>query len=251
MPGKTKLFECSNRTGMSSKYYDRLFPTDSPPKSLHKFSYFPKLPPEVQAMIWKAAAADDKSRIVEFFIKKDEPKQEKELRFHHQPPALLHVNQQARKWTIRYLQAFLGREHCFIDHRKDVVFMEDSIVPKVYASWIRDEISRYRPEVEKKIRFLVMGGIDGYSSMRDLEKCGYANFGKIVLEKQEGDLTPEQKAHLRSSWVCKPRPDLPSKDYHYISQSLDEECELSLLTEQQMTRKVCSHSPSRTPLNVS
>jgi hypothetical protein len=31
-------------------------------------------------MIWKAAAADDKSRIVEFFIKKEEAKQGKELR---------------------------------------------------------------------------------------------------------------------------------------------------------------------------
>lgn len=54
---------------MSSKYYDRLFPTESPPKSLQNFTYFPKFPLEVQAMIWKTAAADDKSRIVEFFIK--------------------------------------------------------------------------------------------------------------------------------------------------------------------------------------
>ena len=120
--------------------------------------------------------------------------------------------------------------------------MEDSIVPKVYASWVRDEISRYRPEVEKKIRFLVMGGIDGYSSMRDLEKCGYANLEKIVLEKQEGDLTPEQKAHLSPSWVSKPRPDLPSKEYHCVS--LDEERELSLLTGQQMVRKARSYAPS-------
>jgi len=119
--------------------------------------------------------------------------------------------------------------------------MEDSIVPRVYASWIRDEKSRYKPEVEKKVRFLVMGGRDGYSSIGDLEKCGYANLEKIVLEKQEGDLTPEQKGHLSPSWVCMPRPDLPSKDYHYVS--LDEERELSLLTEQQMTREVRSHSP--------
>ena len=117
MPCKTKIFECSNRTGMSSKYYDHLFPTESPSKSLHKFSYFPKLPSEVQAMIWKVAAADDKSRIVEFFIKKDEAKQEKELSIHHQPPALLHVNQQAWKWTIKYFQAFLGKEDCFCQSR--------------------------------------------------------------------------------------------------------------------------------------
>ena len=148
MPGKTKIFECSNRPRMPSKYYDCLFPTESPPKSLQSFTYFPKLPPEVQAMIWKTAAADDKSRIVEFFIKKDEARQERELSIHHQPPALLHVNHQAQKWTIKYLQAFLGKEDCFIDPEKDVVFMEDSIVPKVYASWIQDEISRYRPEVE-------------------------------------------------------------------------------------------------------
>jgi hypothetical protein len=127
--------------------------------------------------------------------------------------------------------------------------MEDSIVPKVYASWIRDEKSRYNPELEKKVRFLVMGGRDGCSSIRDLEKCGYTNLEKIVLEKQEGDLTPEQKGHLSPSWVCMARPDLPSKDYHYVI--LDKERELSLLTEQQMTRKVRSHSPSRTSLNVS
>jgi hypothetical protein len=107
--------------------------------------------------------------------------------------------------------------------------MEDSRFPKFYDSWIRDEKSIYKPEVEKKVRFLVMGGINGYSSMRDLEKCGYANLEKIVLEKQEGDLTPEQKAHLSPSWKCKPRPDLPSKGYHYVS--LDEERELSLLTK--------------------
>ncbi|PMD22481.1 hypothetical protein NA56DRAFT_702266 [Hyaloscypha hepaticicola] len=201
---------------MSSKYYDRLFLTESPPKPLHKFSYFPKLPSEVQAMIWKVAAADDKSRIVEFFIKKDEAKQEKELSIHHQPPALLHVNQQAWKWTIKYFQAFLGKE----DY---IVFMEDSIAPKVYTSRVRNEKSKYKPEVVKKVKFLVMGGIDGYSSMRDFEKCGYANLEKIVLEKQEGVLNPEQKAHLSPSW------------YHYVS--LDEERELSCLTEQQMIRK--------------
>jgi hypothetical protein len=137
---------------------------------------------------------------------------------------------------------FLRKEECFINPEKDIVFIEDSIVPKVYASWIRNVKSKYKPEVEKKVRFLVMGGIDGYSSMRDLKKCGYANLERIVLEKQEGDLTPEQKAHLSPSWVCKPRPDLPSKEYHYVS--LDEERELSLLTEQQMVRKVRSYAPS-------
>jgi hypothetical protein len=78
--------------------------------------------------------------------------------------------------------------------------------------------------------------------MRDLKKCGYANLEKIVLEKQEGDLTPKQKARLSPSWVYKARPDLPSKEYHYIS--LDKERELSFLTQQQMIRKVRSYSPS-------
>jgi hypothetical protein len=171
------------------------------------------------------------------------------LSIHHQPPALLHVNQQAWKWTIKYFQAFLGKEDCFINPEIDIVFMEDSITPKVYTSRVRNEKSKYKPEVVKKVKFLVMGGIDGYSSMRDFKKCGYANLEKIVLEKQEGVLNPEQKAHLSPSWVCKPRPDLPSKEYHYIS--LDEERELSLLTEQQMIRKTRSYPPFRTPPNVS
>jgi hypothetical protein len=43
--------------------------------------------------------------------------------------------------------------------------MEDSIVLKVYASWTPNEKSKYKPEVEKKVRFLVMGGIDGYTNL--------------------------------------------------------------------------------------
>jgi hypothetical protein len=104
-------------------------------------------------MIWKVAEADDKSRIVEFFIKKEEAKQEKELNIHHQPPALLHVNQQARKWTIKYFQALLRKEDCFINPEIDIVFMEDSIAPKVYTSRIRNEKSNTSRKWRRKSNF--------------------------------------------------------------------------------------------------
>jgi hypothetical protein len=232
------ISQCLVRLGMPSKYYDRLYPSRPPQGPLQHFWLFPKLPPEVQAMIWKEAAVNDQPKIVEFFIRKNDAEQRRELKIHHQPPALVQINHESRKWAMKHLHTFLGREDCLINPSKDVVFMEDAIVPKMCDMWINAEGNSYNPEVEKQVRFLVVGGTKLYPSMRDLEKCGYSNLEKIVLEKQEGDLTPLQDEHLDHSWVREKSPDLPSQNWHYVRRGPNKTPEISLLTEDQMNEKV-------------
>jgi hypothetical protein len=234
----TCISQFSIRLGMLSKYYDRIYPPRSSQGTLQHFWFFPKLPLEVQAMIWKEAAANDQPKIVEFFIRKNEGGHRRELNIHHQPPALIRINHESRKWAMKHLYTFLGRKDCLINPSKDVIFMEDAIVPEMCDMWINVEGNSYNPEVEKQVRFLVVGGRDRYPSMSDLEKCGYSNLEKIVLEKQEGELTPRQGEYLDHSWVREKSPDLPSQSWHYVPRGPNRTPEISLLTGDQMNKDV-------------
>ena len=113
----------TNISNLSIKY-NPLFPPQPPNNTPAKFSWFGRFPPEVQAIIFEFAAANDEPRFLELFTKTREAEQQRDLKIRHQVPALLHVSREARRWAKKYYIKLMGTSRCYLDPRKDVVFMQ-------------------------------------------------------------------------------------------------------------------------------
>jgi hypothetical protein len=218
----------------------RLFQYRHRQENGQQFTLFPNLAPEVRIMIWECAVADAEPRLVEFFTKDYE--EQRELKVRHQTPALLRVSKEPRYVTLKAYPTFLDNKTIFLEPGKDVVFMQDWTIPKIYHMWM-DHKKDYIPKVENKVRNLVVAGKERYPTMGDIEKCGFYNLEKIILEKSEGSLTPRQEAHLfQNTWKHLPRPGnglLFEKCNH------QKKLKLSFLTEEGMNREVSNSNEAQ------
>jgi hypothetical protein len=229
----------TNISNLSIKY-NPLFPPQPTNNTPAKFSQFRRFPPEVQAIIFEFATANDEPRFLELFTKTREAEQQRDLKIRHQVPALLHVSREARRWAKKYYIKLMGTSRCYLDPRKDVVFMQDTIVPKMYNSWIQHQAKNgqsYSMEVEKQVRYVVVGGETEYPSLADLTICGFSNLEKIVLQKQTGGLNSRQQAHLSQNlWV---RNDQTPQDvWRYTSACPGKSSEVEFLEAVDLNKEV-------------
>jgi hypothetical protein len=220
---------------MPSNY--RLF-RDRPRKAhADKFTVFPKLAPELRMMVWENCVADAEPGFAEFFT--TNYGQQRELKVRHRTPALFRVNQESRYVALKAYQTFLGDSSCFLDPRKDIVFMQDSTVPTILDMWLQHrklQGNPYETDVEERVRYMVVGGKERYPSMEALEKCGYCNLQKIILQKGDGNLTTRQEAHLsQNSWEHRPNSE---GHWRFENCGHHKGLELALLTENQMDKEV-------------
>jgi hypothetical protein len=223
---------------MASEDQNHLCPRRPCEKLLRVFPLFPKFPPEVQSMIWEFAVANEKSMFLELFIKNDDAERKKELKVRHRTPPLLLVNHEARRSALKQYPKLLGKDNCYLNPRKDVVFMKDKAISKMYDLSLQYKGDSYQREAEKAVRFLVIGGEKSYPSMADLTKCGFRNLEKIILQKQRGALDFEQEAHLnQNKW--KPVSDqISPRLWRSTSPGSGHKPELCLLDEDQLNKEV-------------
>jgi hypothetical protein len=205
----------------------------------------------VQAIIFEFATANEEPRFLELFTKTRQAEQQRDLKIRHQVPALLHVSREARRWAKKYYIKLMGTSRCYLDPRKDVVFMQNTIVPKMYNSWIQHQAKNgrsYSMELEKQVRYVVVGGETEYPSLADLTNCGFSNLEKIVLQKQTGGLNSRQQAHLsQNSWVR--NEQTPQDVWRYTSACPDNRSEVEFLEAVDLNRYVIPKEPKKSKTN--
>jgi hypothetical protein len=229
----------TNISNLSIKY-NPLFPPQPTNNTLAKFSQFRRFPPEVQAIIFEFATANEEPRFLELFTKTRQAEQQRDLKIRHQVPALLHVSREARRWAKKYYIKLMGTSRCYLDPRKDVIFMQNTIVPKMYNSWIQHQAKNgrsYSKELERQVRYVVVGGETEYPSLADLTNCGFSNLEKIVLQKRTGGLNSRQQAHLsQNSWVR--NEQTPQDVWRYTSACPDKRSEVEFLEAVDLNKEV-------------
>ena len=122
--------------------------------------------------------------------------------------------------------------------------MHDTNVIKLYSSCIQQQKQQtmlFQREVERQVRFIAVAGDTEYPPMNDLINCGFSNLEKVVLQKQDGNLTQIQEGFLDgNSWV---RSTYTPRDvWRYTNIGPEPNPELEFLDQKSLENKAVRNS---------